>query len=105
MHRPSRNVSGSAVRDRARPRAKFFQNRFPKKREPAAVRRAVAKHGSHNASTLAAYSITSLAEATSFAGTVRPSALAVLRLIANTYLVGACTGRSAGISPLRMRST
>ena len=35
----------------------------------------------------------------------RPSAFAVLRLITNSYLVGACTGRSAGFSPLRMRST
>ena len=38
-------------------------------------------------------------------GTSRPSALAVLRLITSSYLVGACTGRSAGFSPLRMRST
>src|SRR6516164_9156733 len=28
-----------------------------------------------------------------------------LRLITSSYLVGACTGRSAGFSPLRMRST
>ena len=51
------------------------------------------------------YSITSSARASSDGGTVRPSALAVLRLIANSYLVGACTGRSAAFSPLRMRST
>src|SRR5512132_2270708 len=51
------------------------------------------------------YSITSLALASSVVGTVRPSAFAVLRLITNSYLVGACTGRSAGFSPLRMRST
>ena len=38
-------------------------------------------------------------------GTVRPSAFAVLRLTASSYLVGACTGRSAGFSPFRMRST
>src|SRR5262245_60826579 len=38
-------------------------------------------------------------------GTLRPSALAVLRLITSSYLVGACTGRSPGLSPLRMRST
>ena len=38
-------------------------------------------------------------------GTSRPSVFAVLRLIANSYLVGACTGRSAGFSPLRTRST
>ena len=36
-------------------------------------------------------------------GTSRPSTLAVLRLITVSYLVGACTGRSAGFSPLRMR--
>src|SRR5262249_10473540 len=53
----------------------------------------------------APHSITSSARASSESGTVRPSALAVLRLITNSYLVGACTGRSAGFSPLRMRST
>src|SRR6516164_11547729 len=36
---------------------------------------------------------------------VEPSALAVFRLITSSYLFGACTGRSAGFSPLRMRST
>src|SRR6202051_4827155 len=51
------------------------------------------------------HSITSSARASTVAGTSRPSALAVLRLITNSYLVGACTGRSAGFSPLRMRST
>jgi len=34
---------------------------------------------------------------------VIPSTLAVLRLTTSWYLVGACTGRSAGFSPLRMR--
>jgi hypothetical protein len=51
------------------------------------------------------YSITSSAVASKDRGTVSFSALAVLRLIAISYLVGACTGRSAGFSPLRMRST
>jgi hypothetical protein len=41
----------------------------------------------------------------SVSGMVRPSVLAVLRLSTVSYLVGACTGRSAGFSPLRMRST
>jgi len=50
-------------------------------------------------------SITSSARAMSVGGTSRPSALAVLRLIASSYRVGACTGRSPGFSPLRMRST
>ena len=52
-----------------------------------------------------AYSITWSARASSAGGTVRPSALAVLRLIASSYLVGACTGKLAGASPLRIRST
>src|SRR5205807_8441067 len=51
------------------------------------------------------YSITSSASASSIGGIVRPSALAVLRLITSSYLVGFCTGTSAGFSPLRIRST
>src|SRR5437016_4879406 len=51
------------------------------------------------------HSITSSARASSVGGTSRPSAFAVLRLITNSYLVGACTGRLDGFSPLRMRST
>src|SRR5216684_1605572 len=51
------------------------------------------------------YSITSSARASNVVGTLRPSALAVLRLTTSSYLVGFCTGRSAGFSPLRMRST
>ena len=41
----------------------------------------------------APHSITSSARASSIGGTSRPSALAVLRLITNSYLVGACTVR------------
>ena len=51
------------------------------------------------------HSITSSARAISDCGTVSPSAFAVLTLIINSYFVGACTGRLAGFSPLRMRST
>src|SRR5262245_23318239 len=51
------------------------------------------------------HSITSSARASSVSGTSRPSALAVLRLMTRSYLAGACTGRSPGFSPLRMRST
>src|SRR5262249_12994863 len=51
------------------------------------------------------HSITSSARASRLSGTVRPNAFAVLRLITMSFLVGACTGRSAGFSPLRMRST
>jgi epsilon-lactone hydrolase len=45
------------------------------------------------------------ARASSVSGTVRPSAFTALGLITNSYLVGACTGRSAGFSPMRIRST
>src|SRR5262245_34465773 len=51
------------------------------------------------------YSMTSSAIASSRSGIVKPSAFAVLRLTANSYLTGFCTGRLAGFSPLRMRST
>src|SRR5262249_32551742 len=51
------------------------------------------------------HSITSSARASSIGGTSRPSALADFRLIASSNLVGCCTGRSAGLAPLRMRST
>src|SRR5262245_3756356 len=52
----------------------------------------------------APHSITSSARASSVAGTSRPSALAVLRLIKNSNLVAWSTGRSAGFSPLRIRA-
>jgi hypothetical protein len=51
------------------------------------------------------YSITSSAATSRPGGTVRPSALAVLRLTIVSNLVAACTGRSAGLSPRRIRST
>ena len=45
------------------------------------------------------YSITSSARASTDAGRSRPSALAVFRLTTSSYLVGVCTGRSAGFAP------
>jgi hypothetical protein len=42
------------------------------------------------------YSITSSARSRKVSGTGRPIAFAALRLITNWYLVGTCTGRSAG---------
>ncbi len=51
------------------------------------------------------HSITSSARCWRCKGTSRPSVLAVLRLITSSNLVGACTGRSAGLAPLKMRST
>src|SRR5262249_28121840 len=49
------------------------------------------------------HSITSSAAFRSPCGTVRPSALAVLRLMYSSVLLACCTGRSAGLSPLRIR--
>src|SRR4029453_14916322 len=51
------------------------------------------------------HSIPPSARASSVGGTSRPSTLAVLRLITNSYFVGCNTGRSAGLAPLRMRPT
>src|SRR5262245_11157153 len=47
------------------------------------------------------HSITSSARASSVGGTSRPRALAVVRLIMRSNLVGCRIGRSAGFSPLR----
>src|SRR5262249_23127558 len=52
-----------------------------------------------------AYSINSSARASSMGGMVMPSALAVLRLITSSNLVGAWTGKSPGFTPFRIRST
>src|SRR5260221_12720246 len=49
------------------------------------------------------YSITSSASASSVGGISRPSSLAAFKLIAISNLVGCTTGRSAGLSPLRIR--
>src|SRR5438874_402153 len=48
------------------------------------------------------HSITSSARARSVCGTVRPRALAVFILMTNSNVVGCCTGRSAGLAPLRI---
>src|SRR5262249_48176991 len=49
------------------------------------------------------HSITSSARASSIGGIVKPSALAVFKLMTSSKVVGCCTGRLAGFSPLRMR--
>src|SRR5712691_3578279 len=51
------------------------------------------------------YSITSSARISRDCGIVIPRALAVLRLMTSSNFVGCSTGRSAGLAPLRMRST
>jgi hypothetical protein len=55
----------------------------------------------HSSVTLVGYSITLSARATNVAGTVTPIALAVLRLITNSNLVGCSIGISAGFAPFK----
>src|SRR3981081_4608860 len=70
---------------------------------PARRKRPRSRRATEQRDELAApHSITSSARASRVAGTSRPSALAAFRLMISSYLVGACTGRSAGFSPLRM---
>src|SRR5215469_10719710 len=49
------------------------------------------------------HSITSSARASRVGGTTSPNVLAVCRLMTSSNLVARKTGRSAGLSPLRMR--
>src|SRR5262245_4589248 len=49
------------------------------------------------------HSITSSAATSSLSGIVRPSILAVEMLTTNSNFVDCATGRSAGLTPLRMR--
>ena len=51
------------------------------------------------------YSITSSARASNVGGTDKPSALAVVRLMTRSNLVGCATGRSEGFAPRRILST
>src|SRR5262245_45595203 len=51
------------------------------------------------------HSITSSARASRVGGTSRPSALAVIKLITRSNLVGCSTGRSEGFDPCKILST
>jgi hypothetical protein len=55
--------------------------------------------------TLRDYSITSSERACNTGGISNPCALAVLRLITSSNVLGCITGRSAGLAPLRIRPT
>ena len=75
---------------------------------PTGKRRLFTAHansGLMHCNTQHSYSITSSARASRDWGTDKPSAFAVFRLMASSYLFGACTGKSAGFSPRNMRST
>ena len=82
----------------ARARGEVRHCRQPKTCTIAAVSSAVAAEAS-------VYSITSSARASSEGGTSRPSAFAVLRLMASTSFVGNSIGKSPGLAPFRILST
>jgi hypothetical protein len=63
----------------------------------------VARRDGPEADFRPAYSITSSAAASSDGGTVRSSNLAVWVLMTSSNLLDCITGKSAGLSPLRMR--
>src|SRR5262249_19720113 len=83
-----------------------WNRRLLRARRERPRRRRAAKHCNELAPLhLRGHSMTSSARASSGSGTSIPRARAVLRLIASSYFTGACTGRSAGFSPFRTRST
>jgi hypothetical protein len=71
----------------------------------AANRRVVPIASERTAAKRRRYSTTSSAAMSRVCGSARPSAFAVLTLITSSNLVGCRTGRSAGLSPLRIRPT
>src|SRR5262245_61966110 len=75
------------------------------RRERPGSRRAAEQRDELAALYCCGHSITSSAATSRPGGTVRPSVFAVFRLTTVSNLVAACTGRSAGLSPRRMRST
>jgi hypothetical protein len=68
-------------------------------------RKADRAHIAVEASVVAAQRITSSARKRSVGGIVRPSALAVLRLMTSSNFQGCSTGRSAGLAPFKILST
>src|SRR5262249_49573178 len=72
----------------------------------ASRERPTGRRAAEQCDELAAFhSITSSARASSVGGTRRPRVLAVLRLMISSNFVGCWTGRSAGLSPARIRPT
>src|SRR5262245_20680935 len=84
---PSQRATEPAARQRPRPDAENFGGEVSFRYLPL----------------WSVYSITSSALASSDAGTVRPSIVAVSALMTSSNLVDCTTGKSAGLAPLRMR--
>src|SRR5262249_22945153 len=78
---------------------------LPPRRERPRHSRAAEQRDERAPFHLRTHSITSSARSRNDSGIVRPSALAVVRLMTNSHFVGCSTGRSAGFAPLRILST
>ena len=89
------------LRGNFEPRRKWSCPLYPRKRTCAVqLGMSALGHSGHGPN----YSITSSARLSKVGDTTRSRVFAVFRLIISSYLVGACTGKSAGFSPFRMRS-
>src|ERR1700730_18255026 len=75
---------------------------LPDRREHACPDCACAEDATAGTNLGCGHSMTSSARARIEGGTVRPSAWAVLRLTTSSNVAGCCTGRSAGLAPLRI---
>src|SRR6516164_10426337 len=97
-----RGVAGRVV---GRSGADEPHDRHPRLLRPCRKRPCRRAAGKRDELAASNHSITSSARVSMVGGTMRPSALAVLRFTAISNFVGNCTGRSPGFSPRRMRST
>jgi hypothetical protein len=107
--RPQRaNVSCGSLGDISRPR-RDVRFTLESRHSPAAIVRPLSARSGREQTQQGAtegtrtYSITSSAVASSDAGMVIPSAFAVLRLMCSSTFVDCWTGKSAGLSPFKMR--
>jgi hypothetical protein len=78
---------------------------LPRLRRLGSERRNEHTDGTSDESSPVHYWIISSARTSTAGGIVRPRALAVLRLMTSSNLVGCSTGKSAGFAPLRILST
>ena len=98
-----RNWKGSVADSHCGKRSRGYQGAQPSLKRGIKPTAATSQWGA--ASVVAAHRITSSASMRRVGGMVRPSALAVFRLMANSNFIGRSTGRSAGLAPLRILST
>ena len=103
----SRQREPARFRDRSARRSAARRSDAPARAAAPAPRAATPRRAAEQRDELApgAHSMTSSARPSNVGGRSRPSLRAVLTLMANSNLFGACTGRSPGLAPFRIRST